>query len=1096
MQPTNTLIKLCTFIIVVALAGFVFTSYAHERGSGSTVPTDHSLRKPTALNPANTVMNINNITSWIRGDGFHDWVVESSWNGTFPKGTAGFVFSEAILWGGFVNDAASPVLRVGGSGAYSSGLRSGRILTDAQGNVIGREPDDPVTNRPYRVRRDYKTADLTDDAANFFLVTSDRVTSAQIQQIYEQYEIDWLNWPWQKGAPYEDVDSNGVYDPAIDIPGIPGADQTIWLVSNDLDAGRAASTYGSPPIGLEVQQTLWAYALTNPLGNIIFKRVRLIYKGTPNTPSNATIDSMYIVQWSDPDLGQYTDDFAGCDTSLSLGYVYNSSSTDAIYFNQFGLAPPAGGYDFLQGVIVPGSPTDSALFDFKWRRGYKNLPMTVFTFFAAGGARSDPDRGGAYSGTLQWYNLMSGYEPRPPYPTRQPLRDHLGNVTKFELTGDPVAGTGDLDGRPSAFNPMRLPPGDRRIVLSTGPFTMARGDTQEVVLALVGGTGADYLASVTVLKYNDIFAQFAYDNIFKLPSPPPQPKVSVAQLDREIILNWGEDIDLVRSIEEVTRAGFVFEGYNVYQFPTATSRLEEAKRIATFDVVNNITVIVDRVLDAQTGVIITKPVQVGSNSGIKRFINIKRDAIRNTDLFNGTAYYFAVTAYSQTQDPNAPFRTLESAPVILTAVPQAPPPGVRYANRSGDTLRVTHVSGLGDGKVVVTVVQPESLKGSNYRLFFTGNAASKTYGIINTSRNDTIYTGGTNLGPLFGGTAFDYPQVEGMLVAVTDVPFGMNDAKTFYQGTPQWLDGFRFQGDAFAVFNGGVLPGAEGSRYLGHFDPVFPESLSYTVEIRFSTTTMQNAYRLRRTGPGGSYLIQPVDPFVAVPFTVWDISNPSSPRQLTVAWRDQNNNSLWDPPVEDDGVEVIFIYNKTYDPTGTTQFSMPPNAIPDECTVGANADIVYLCSFQVLPGHVLNEAPGTLTIGVNIRFDPSDAFTFSSTAPTFSSAVAADDVERITVFPNPYYGFSSRERQRLEKVVTFYHLPNNATIRIFNLAGTLVRVLQKSGPSQFLEWNLRNDNNLPVASGIYIAHIDMPDLGKTKILKLAIIQEEPILRVY
>jgi hypothetical protein len=29
-----------------------------------------------------------------------------------------------------------------------------------------------------------------------------------------------------------------------------------------------------------------------------------------------------------------------------------------------------------------------------------------------------------------------------------------------------------------------------------------------------------------------------------------------------------------------------------------------------------------------------------------------------------------------------------------------------------------------------------------------------------------------------------------------------------------------------------------------------------------------------------------------------------------------------------------------------------------------------------------------------------------------------------------------------------------------------------------------------VASGIYIAHIEMPDLGKTKTLKLAVIQEQ------
>ncbi|MDP7238859.1 MAG: hypothetical protein QGI34_19220, partial [Candidatus Latescibacteria bacterium] len=49
--------------------------------------------------------------------------------------------------------------------------------------------------------------------------------------------------------------------------------------------------------------------------------------------------------------------------------------------------------------------------------------------------------------------------------------------------------------------------------------------TQDVVVGLIGGLGGDNLSSVTVLKYNDIFAQFAYDNNFSLPSPPPAPKV-------------------------------------------------------------------------------------------------------------------------------------------------------------------------------------------------------------------------------------------------------------------------------------------------------------------------------------------------------------------------------------------------------------------------------------------------------------------------------------------------------------------------------------------------------------------------------------------
>ncbi|MBI3764953.1 MAG: hypothetical protein HY277_00425, partial [Ignavibacteriales bacterium] len=65
------------------------------------------------------------------------------------------------------------------------------------------------------------------------------------------------------------------------------------------------------------------------------------------------------------------------------------------------------------------------------------------------------------------------------------------------------------------------------------------------------------------------------------------------------------------------------------------------------------------------------------------------------------------------------------------------------------------------------------------------------------------------------------------------------------------------------------------------------------------------------------------------------------------------------------------------------------------------------------------------------------------------------------------------------------------------MGGVLVRVLDKDDLSQFVRWNLRNDNNLPIASGIYIVYVDMPaPIGRTKTLKLAIVQEEQILRTY
>lgn len=57
----------------------------------------------------------------------------------------------------------------------------------------------------------------------------------------------------------------------------------------------------------------------------------------------------------------------------------------------------------------------------------------------------------------------------------------------------------------------------------------------------------------------------------------------------------------------------------------------------------------------------------------------------------------------------------------------------------------------------------------------------------------------------------------------------------------------------------------------------------------------------------------------------------------------------------------------------------------------------------------------------------------------------------------------------------------------------MVRTLDKDDNSQFIKWDLMNDHNWLVASGIYIAFIDMPDIGETKILKFAILQGETVI---
>jgi len=101
---------------------------------------------------------------------------------------------------------------------------------------------------------------------------------------------------------------------------------------------------------------------------------------------------------------------------------------------------------------------------------------------------------------------------------------------------------------------------------------------------------------------------------------------------------------------------------------------------------------------------------------------------------------------------------------------------------------------------------------------------------------------------------------------------------------------------------------------------------------------------------------------------------------------------------------------------------------------------------------------------------------------TYESAVGSSALETIRVVPNPYYGFSSYEASQLDNIVKITNLPETCTINIFSTSGTLVRQLRKDNSLTYVEWDLKNTYNVPIASGVYIIHVDAGELGE-KVVK-------------
>ena len=94
----------------------------------------------------------------------------------------------------------------------------------------------------------------------------------------------------------------------------------------------------------------------------------------------------------------------------------------------------------------------------------------------------------------------------------------------------------------------------------------------------------------------------------------------------------------------------------------------------------------------------------------------------------------------------------------------------------------------------------------------------------------------------------------------------------------------------------------------------------------------------------------------------------------------------------------------------------------------------------------------------------------------------ADALDLINVVPNPYNAYSEYEQNRIDTRVKITNLPERCTIRIYNIQGKRIRTFKKDSPQTWIDWNLNNHKQIPVASGVYLIHVEVPGIGE-RILK-------------
>ncbi len=643
-----------------------------------------------------------------------------------------------------------------------------------------------------------------------------------------QSNPDYADWPVDQGAPTYPSTEPLIY-----------GDQMTWSVFNDADPARHTNNAASTdPLGIEVQLAAFGYARSGALGQTYYLKYTIINKG------GNQLDSTYVSIWADPDLGNAADDLVGCDTVLSLGYCYNDGA-DADY----GAAPPAVGFDFLQGPTVPGAADDTAYVSGEARPGFRNLPMTSFNKYING---IDPDN------PTQTYNYMKGLNN-----FGEPVVDPEGDTTTFVVSGDPVTGNGWIDEAPS----------DRRMMLSTGPFDMAPGDTQEVVVAVLVGQGTDPLNSIDALRAVDGQVQGFYDE--SLFSPPAYPELSVSGrgLDGAAELFWSPDLKDSTISFDALDEDFHFEGYDVYKSDGENGPWD---KIATYDLIDNIRFIYNDVYNPDLGGIERVIVQNGSNSGLQfHYVD--------PALANGQTYYYAVTYYFYDANHITEFRdqggnllghlteVLESPKQPLAITPTASPGIV------SDTA--DHISGSSNGLVIAEYVDPSVLTGNVYRVTVNGD---NTWNLEELTKNNLLLSHE----PLQPG-GYGAPEVDGVMWRVISSPLGVNavvEVQNAY-GPVDPPDNVNYSLNSTRDWY--IDPGSSGdlARYS------WSGATSHDYEIRFTPGATEHALGFFNSGDGN----YAQDIGFEVPIEFWDIGigtpdDPSDDRRIAFMLYDYDSS--------------------------------------------------------------------------------------------------------------------------------------------------------------------------------------------------------------
>jgi len=509
---------------------------------------------------------------------------------------------------------------------------------------------------------------------------------------------------------------------------------------------------------------------------------------------------------------------------------------------------------------------------------------------------------------------------------------------------------------------------------------------------------------------NAAMAQELYDNYFVGPQPPPTPTLKARASDGKVYLYWNDTSEV--AVDPMTLEND-FAGYKLYRSDNQGKTWGNVIWATGNDCLD-----IDYTPLAAYSVI--SPGDPMPHSFI------------DTGLYNGVDYWYCLAAFDtgdSTMDPlQSGFGLAGQSENIIAATPRS-----RSAGFIEAAATVIHdYTGTGspsDGEVIPVVFDETETVGAEYRVVFEDGMTASFWHLINVSTGDTVLADQS----MTAGDPNYTEVVEGIRVLVYDgelEPPSM--AQTEFGGTGTTL--------ALGTYTGPVLPYWTGvPEYAFGMD-----QYRGTYELRYSTDSTM-AVSLWEGFDGVPY------PQTPVPFEVWNISINQRVSLMMDEWP---VDGTWDPHSD------LIIANVPYDPLGDLTAEAFPYIIGWRFSLDED-------SYAPVDGDVFT-VEGAPVNG------PDDVFSFKIDG--VDAAMAKEQLKNIRVVPNPYFvQYSSMvETAEGESVLQFQRLPSECTIRIYNLAGDLMRTLNHydDDGSGMCEWNLRSTANRQVASGMYLYHVE------------------------